>query len=431
MLLANISIPLLGIIDTAILGHLNNSKYLSSVALGAHFMSLLFWSFGFLRMGTTGFTARAKGENNLQSMNNVLLQSLSIGMICAALLLLLYPLFSELAIRWLTPHNSPIATLALEYSNIRIWGAVPALLLYSITGWLIGKQHTKAAMTVLVSLNVINIILDYVLIVIFDMHVRGAATATLIAEYSALMIAVYIILAHHKIRPTAKELFIVLQFNMLKPMLISSRQLFVRTLCLLSVFMFFTSQGTFLSSDIAAANAVLISLIALTAYILDGFTYAAETLCGEQWGAKNMKLFKQACWRSSQLAFITAVAVSMTWWSGQSWIIAMFTDIPAVVVEINKYYFWLILLPCIAVWSYLLDGIFIGCGFTASMQNAMLCSTLIFYFPVWWLFQDLGNAALWMSFYCFIISRVLTLGVVLMTILYQPKFFHPTLKPHD
>ena len=420
IVLANLSVPLLGLVDTAILGHLDDAVYLGSVALGAQLISLLFWSFGFLRMGTTGFTSRALGAHDNLAVRRTLQQSCFFGAITGLILVISQALTLPTAIALMSDSSTELSALALEYAQIRVWAAPASLVTYALVGWLIGIQNSRATMIVLVSINGLNILLDYILVVQFGLNSAGAAWASLASEYLGLVVATVLVIRELRRFPGQVPLAELFDWHTYKEMFTSSRQLFVRTLCLLFSFLFFTSQSAQLGESLVAANAILLNLLSLAAFGLDGFAFAAETLCGSAWGAANRTQFVDACRKTTVLAGWIALVVSLLFLVGQPWILALYTDLPEVITQADQVYLWLALLPLISVWSYQLDGIFIGIGATRAMQYAMLGSTLGVFLPLWWITQNQGNTGLWIALWGMNLSRALFLAAPFARLLKRP-----------
>lgn len=405
MMLANLSIPLLGLVDTALLGHQENAVYLGATALGAQLIGMIFWAFGFLRMGTTGFTARAYGINNHQEIYRRLLEALGFGISIGLVILFIHPWVLGPAIALLSDTSSELSGLALEYASIRIWAAPAALATYAFIGWLIGLQDTRSVMCVLIATNLLNILFDYVLIVELGLASAGAAWASLAAEYFGCVLgAVFVLRKLPGLHISVK--LPEIDWASLGEMFHSSRHLFVRTLCLLFTFLFFTAQGALIGPETAAANAILLNLLALTAYTMDGFAHAAEAMCGRAWGAGRRADFMEACKGTSVLAAAIALLCTFILLTGQSPIIAVYTNLEGVRQVAMNDYMWLAFLPLIAIWCYQLDGIFIGIGHTRTMQNAMLLSTVAVFIPVWWFTRSAGNTGLWITMFCFHIARI-------------------------
>jgi len=411
MMLSNISVPMLGIVDTAILGHLDNIRYLGAVAVGSSILTFVFWAFGFLRMGTTSLIARAHGRNDLANIVLVLLQSAILAVLLALFLFSLQDVLFGAALKWMDASRE-VSVLAQSYCQIRIFSAPATLLNFVIIGWFIGRQNTRIPLLILVSQNILNIALDAWFIIALSMNSDGAAIATVIAEYAGLALGLVLLCKH--LRPhwylfAAKKLS---HWHSYAEILRINRHLFIRTACLLFTFAFFTAQGAQQSDQLLAANAILLQLLLLISYGLDGFAHAAEALIGKSVGEKNQREFNKACLVTTQWAFVTALTFSAFFIFLQSKILLLFTSLPDVIEIAGNYYGWIIILPLLGIWGYQLDGIFIGAGKTQAMQYTMLLSLFTVFLPTWWLFQSFGNWGLWLALSAFMISRGLFLGSI-------------------
>lgn len=416
MVLANLSVPLLGLVDTAILGHLENASTLAAAALGAYIISLLFWSFGFLRMSTTGLTSRLFGAEDHAEVKATLARALIIaGLISLAVVLISQPILGPMA-QWLSD-SGPIGELSTTYMEIRIWSAPATLATYCFIGWFIGLGKSKSALLVLVAVNLANALLDYWLIVILQMGISGAAYASVAAEYLGLVVAGSAALLILK-QPSfvenrwsklfdRKKLLALLQANF---------DLFLRTLSLLLVFLIVTAAGVRISPEVAAANAILLNLLSFSAHAMDGFAYAAESLCGRAWGKKDFREFWLIAKESTLFALAVGVSFVAVFLLLQQPILHLYTDLPEVIASANQTYIWLALLPLIAIWCYQLDGIFIGIGNTQSMRNAMLFSFLVVFLPTFFATRDIGPAGIWIALWAFHLARVVGLVIPLKMI---------------
>ena len=401
MLVANLSTPLLGIVDTALLGHLEHAIYLAAVALGAQVVTLAFWSFGFLRMATTGFAARALGINDNAAMGDLLTRGLGFAAIASIAILALNPVLSPLILTLMTPETD-LYRIALQYTQIRFWSAPATLASYVLIGWLVGLQKTRHAMIIILCTNALNILLDYLLIVEFEMHAQGAAWATLLSEYVGLTIAAWMVARLcGKMNTLLNWSNIWLAPKQHLQYLSASRHLFLRTLCLLFCFTFFAARGAQFGDNVVAANAILLSLLALTALAMDAFAYAAETLGGEAWSKNKNNEFKRIIIYTWGFAWFIALLCPIILILGQQPILALYTNIPAVTQEANQHYLWLAWMPLLAIHSYQLDGIFIGIGKTRAMQNAMLAASLLVFLPACLTLGTVSNSGLWLSFWLF------------------------------
>jgi MATE family multidrug resistance protein len=408
-ILSNISVPLLGLVDAAILGHLDSTAYLGAVAIGASILSFLYWGFSFLRMGTTGLVARAAGAGDRARELAVLLQSGILALALSLAVIVLHPLWLGLGL-WLMEPGPLLEPLAHSYVGIRVYSAPAVLLSYAIVGWFIGRQNTRWPMLFVIVTNVLNVLLDVLFILVLEMKSDGAALATVCAEYVGCAIAVAAIARQLDLRPLARVRSELLRPGAYRSLLASNRHLFVRTMCLLFSFAFFTAVSTRLGENTLAANTIMLHLLMLAAYGLDGFAYAAEGLAGNAAGAGKLDQFHaavRACWRWS-LACATLIS-GMFAFAAPSFY-TLFTPHAGVLANLQIYHPWLVLMPLAAVLSYLLDGVFIGAARTRYMMHSMVLSLGLVYLPLWYLLQELGNQGLWIAFVAFNAARGISLA---------------------
>lgn len=411
MIVANISVPLLGIVDTAILGHLPNAQYLAAVAVGSSVLAFIYWGFGFLRMGTTGLTAQAFGGNRQRQQALIIFQSICLAAAIGLAVIALSPALIGLGLSWVTP-PAGAESLAQQYLGIRIFSAPAVMINYAIIGWLIGRQQTRITLLVTVFTNALNIVLDVVLVIGLGLNSKGAALATLIAEYGGCLLALSLLWRQIRAFPNATiSLRDLLCWRDYQHLLRVNRHLFVRTIALLASFAFFTAQGAAQGETTLAANALLLQLLLLVAFGLDGFAHAAEALVGDAVGKQQPTLFNRVCGSCARWSLATAGAFTLLYLALGPTIIDAMTSIDAVRQQATEHLPWLILLPLVAVASYLLDGIFIGATRTAAMQTTMLMAAGLVYLPSWYLTRDWGNHGLWLAFLLFNGARGLFLGI--------------------
>jgi len=409
MILSNITIPLLGLVDIAVMGHLPDPVYIGAVALGAMIFSFVFWGFGFLRMGTTGIVAQVFGSGDADGLRASLGQALLLaGGLGLALLVLKMPL-SALAF-WLVQGSADVESLARVYFDIRIWGAPGTLINYVVIGWFLGMQNARVPLLIMVTTNVTNIVLDFTFVVSLGMTADGVALASVIAEYTGMTLGVLLVLRHLRAYPGRWLKERVLDRVSFARMVNVNRNIFIRTLCLVFAFAFFTSQGAAQGDLILAANAVLMNLQHFTSYALDGFAHAAEALVGRYVGARDKRGFLRSVRTAAEWAAGVALLFSLIYAVVGGLIIDLITDIDRVRAMARIYLPWIIVSPLISVWSFLLDGVFIGATRGREMRNTMLVSVLVFYLPAWYLLQPLGNHGLWMALMVFMAARALTMG---------------------
>lgn len=400
---------MLGLVDAALLGHLESPIHLASVAVGGAVLSFLYWGFSFLRLGTTGQVARANGAGNAQaaylSVSRACMLSLAIAL---CLLVFREPL---LAIGLTAMNADPsIASTATVYSEIRLLSAPAVLLTYCVLGWFIGHQDTRWPMVMVIITNLLNIILDALFILHFEWASEGAAIATVIAEYTGLAIGVIGLLNRYDLRLGQFLNGGLFRFNAYLSLLRSNLHLFLRTWALLFAFAFFTAAGEKLGTDVVAANAVMIQFLMFASFALDGFAYAAEGLAGEALGASDTQRFLQVAKRCALWTLLAAGLISGVILLGKPWFFPWLTGIPSVLGIMQTHGLWLVLLPLLAAPGYLLDGLFIGAGATRAMMQTMMFSAFAVYLPSWWIFSTLENHGLWLAFTLFTLSRSVTLA---------------------
>ena len=426
IMLSNITVPLLGLVDTAVLGHLSEVSYLGGVALGGQVVTLLLWSFGFLRMGTTSLSAHATGmsqasNRHSSSIERVLQNALLMALIISFPLMLFAFLTLEHIIAFMGG-SEIIQVLAVEYASIRL-AATPAILIqYVLIGWFIGRGETKVPLIMLIASNSLNAVLDIIFVYGYGLTSDGVAWATLCADYFAASLGLY--WAFRTVRQQPNRLpYRWPTWHELTPLININHQLFVRTLCLLSVFAFFTAQGAQQGDLTLAVNAIMLTLLLLISNALDGFAHAAESLVGQSLGANNVRQLRNSIWLTGTNALIIAlIMVTSFAWQGDN-LLGLLTDQPEVLAMAIEYSPWLIWLPLIGCSSYWLDGVFIGMQASAQMRNAMILAALVIFLPVWFLTQELGNHGLWLAFYAFLLARSLFMVPSFLTILNKHQLF--------
>lgn len=407
-MLANITTPLLGLVDTMVVGHLGTATHMGAVAIGASVFSFIFWAFGFLRMGSTGLTAQALGKKDINRVRELLYQSVLMGVFIGLLLILFKEPILELAMLLMSP-SAEIEPWARLYFEARIMSAPAVLAGFALMGWFFGIQYSKGPLWILLVINIANMVLDYYAVYYLDMASDGVAWATVWSHYIGVTFA--IVLAINKLRSMSGAVpwLSLVKWRAYVELVQVNRYLFVRTVLLLIATSFFTAQSAQQSDSVLAANAVLLTFVLIIANALDGFAFAVEALCGEAKGANNESQFKKIVSLSCIWAIITAIGLTIVFWVFGNAIISLLTSVPSVKEEAALYLPWLILLPLLGVWSFMLDGIFIGVTAVKEMQNTMIMSVLLVFFPLWYVTQALENHGLWLSFCCLFIARGLTL----------------------
>lgn len=409
IMLSNLSTPLLGAVDTAVIGRLPDAAYIGGVAVGAVLFNFLFWGFGFLRMGTTGFTAQAFGAGDTDELRAALLRPLVLAVALGALLVALQAPIGFVAFNLLEA-SAQVEGFARSYYEIRIWSAPAALVNYTLLGWLLGAQRAGAMLLLQVALNGINIVLDLIFVIGLGWGIEGVAWASLIAEVAAAVLGLVIVgraLARAGGRWDRARL---LRRDRLSALFRVNRDIFLRTLALIAAFGYFTVRGAEMGDVTLAANAILMHLQYFMAYGLDGFSHAAEILAGGAVGARSRRSFRAAVSAAALWALVMAAAITTAYALLGPAIIGLFTVLDEVRAAAETYLPWMLLLPLVSVWGFLLDGIFIGATRTGAMRNAMALSLGAYLVACWLLIPALGNHGLWLAFTVFMAARALTLA---------------------
>jgi len=407
MIFSNVTTPLIGAVDTAVIGQLGSAPLIGAVAVGATIFTFFYWAFGFLRMGTTGLTAQASGaERNREVLATLYRALLVAGTAGVAIIVLQWPI-SEATFA-LMGASPDVDEAARTYFTIRIWSAPAALANYALVGWFIGLGRAGMAFRLQLLLNLTNIGLDALFVLAFGWGVAGVAAGTLIAETGAAIVGLAVALrAAGGLRI---RLWRVFNAGKLRRMVAVNGDIMIRTLSLLFAFSFFTAQGARAGDLVLAANAILMHFLSVSAYFLDGVAYATEALTGKAIGARNPLRFRDAVRLSSIWAAGLSVAVGAVFWLTGGSVIDAMTVNDAVRALARDYLVWAALAPVIGVACFQLDGIFIGATRTRDMRNMMLLSLAI-YLLVWAaLTPPLGNHGLWAALMILFVTRALTLS---------------------
>lgn len=399
--LSNITVPLLGSVDIAMMGHFGSRTLLASVAIGAMLFDFLFWGFGFLRMSTTGLIAQAP-ENTL-----ILKRGLLLALVLSTLLILLQQLIFSTALMCLdTSHRINIALG--EYFYSRIYSAVPTLFNYVILGYLFGKQNTKAALCLVVLTNTTAIALDVLMVYVWQLGISGLGIANVLAQSIGCVLGLLYLQHHYRVFST-KEHSALFEAQPFKRMLSLNRDIFIRTFCLLITFAVFTREGAKLGAVIVSANAILLNFQQFMAYALDGFTIASESFVGRAFATRNKKRLISTIKQCSVFCVSGALMFSLFFLLFGDFIIGLMTSLPAVKTQAHKLLGWIILLPIISIGSFILDGVFIGATWSKEMRNSMLLSSIIFLISCY-AFGGLKAHGLWLAFNLFMLFRFVLLA---------------------
>lgn len=412
-IVSNITVPLLGMIDVAIVGHMGSPVYIGAVAVGSMIFNLVYWLFGFLRMGSSGLTAQALGRRDLTEVTRLLVRSVSVALaISLSLIILQIPL--KWLMFWLIGPTPDVAPFASTYFNIVIWGAPASLSLFCLMGWYIGMQNTRIPMLISIMQNVVNILASLMLVYGFGMKVEGVALGTIIAQYAGLLMAIGLLAKYYR------QIFRYFQkdriFQKMGAFFAVNRDIFLRTLCLVAVNLFFTSAGARQGAIILSVNTILMQLYLFFSYFMDGFAYAGEALGGKAYGAHNGIAFRETLHRLWMWMLIVTVAYTLLYIIAGPWIVALLTDDSLVLEASREYLWWAWLIPIAGCVAFIWDGVFIGITATRGMLVSSFLSALTF-FAVYLLAEGMmGNHGLWLAQIVYLAMRG-----VLQTVWYRQK----------
>lgn len=403
-IISNITVPLLGLIDVTIVGHLGSASYIGAIAVGGMLFNMIYWIFGFLRMGTSGLTAQAYGAHDLKEVTRILLRSTGISLMLALTLLILqYPI--RLIAFELIDTSAEVQQLATLYFHICIWGAPATLGLYSFSGWFIGMQNSRFPMFIAITQNIVNIVASLLFVFVFGMKVEGVALGTLIAQYAGLFMAYLLWLRYY--RPlrkyiSRKQLF---THDAMKRLFQVNRDIFLRTLCLVAVTVFFTSTGAAFSDVVLAVNTLLMQLFTLFSYIMDGFAYAGEALTGKYIGAGNRQELQRTIRHLFGWGIALSLAFTLLYGIGGKEFLGLLTNEQSVISASGDYFYWVLAIPLAGFAAFLLDGICIGATSTHIMLKAMVVASGSFFLIYYSLHNVLHNHALWLGFIVYLALR--------------------------
>lgn len=419
-IITNITVPLLGMVDTAIVGHLQNGDgvdYIGAIAVGTMIFNIIYWNFGFLRMGTSGFTAQAYGAKDKEEQANILLRACFIAIVAAFLLIIFQKPIGKLSLMLIEDKNS-VGALALSYFSIRIWAAPATLSMYALKGWLIGMQDSKNPMWISIIINLLNIIFSFVLVFYFDMSIKGVALGTVIAQYGGLITT--LLIWRKKYKEIAKYFNVkkALSLEKMKLFFKINSDIFLRTLCLIIVTSYFTIASTKMPYPTLAMNTLLMQFFTLFSYFMDGFAYAAESLCGKAKGENNYPQLQAFVKRFLLWGGVISILFIIIYALFGENILGIFTDNKDVIEYSKNYLHWILLIPITGFIAFLYDGILIGLTESVVMRNAIFISTAAFFLIFYLLSPYIGNNALWIAFLTYLLGRSL-----LMMLMSRRKIF--------
>lgn len=410
-IVSNITVPLLGLIDIAIVGHLGNVSYIGAIAVGSMIFNLVYWIFGFLRMGASGMTSQALGSRNLTEVVRLLLRSLAVSLAIALLLIILQTPLQKIMFALIQP-TADIAPLSSTYYYIVIWGAPAMLGLYGLAGWYIGMQNTRIPMLVSIIQNITNIIASLTLVAVLGMGFRGVAVGTVIAQYTGFFVALALLLRYYGRLGKYIELGGLFARSAMTRFFSVNGDIFMRTLFLVAVNLFFTSAGARQGAVILAVNTVLMQLYLLFSYFMDGFAYAGEAICGHYYGAGNNAAVRATVRRLFLWGAVVVAVFTAVYALGGEGFLHLLTDDNTVIAASGEYFPWALAVPLAGVAAFVWDGVFIGLTATRGMLVSSVIAAVAFYSTYFLLQPSLGNHALWLAQIVYLSMRGIIQSVI-------------------
>lgn len=405
---ANITVPLLSLCDTAIAGHLGDTQYIGAIATGSMIFTVIYWIFGFLRMGTSGMTAQSLGVRNLSETMRIFVRSLFIAFSIGFILIIFqWPIKTLCFYIFDCPEN--IEHLANQYFTICIFGAPAYMALFALQGWFLGMQNTKIIMYVSIIQNVINIASSLIFVFWFNFKVDGVAYGTLIAQYSGLLIYLFCWKKYYFRLWKYMNWQNLFKGGEVKKFFTVNVHIFFRTVCVVAVMMYFTAAGSHQGSEILAVNTLLMQFFTIFSFFFDGFAFAGEAMSGKFYGAKNFDALHQTISHLFKWGFAVALLFTLIYFCGGKFFLQLLTDRNDVLQASKDYFLWVLAIPIASFMAFVWDGIFVGCSFSRQMLKSTFWAAVTFFSVYFSLFQYMKNHALWLAFVLYLLVR----GVVL------------------
>ncbi len=403
-IVTNITVPLLGMVDLAIVGRLGDTKYIGAIAIATMIFSMIYWLFGFLRMGTSGFTAQAYGAGDIKGAADILLRSLLVGLSAALCLIVLQQPIIDLAMS-IVSGSEELKAIARRYFFVNIWGAPALLSMYSFKGWFIGMQNSNIPMLIAIVINVVNICLSYIFVFILRLDIEGVALGTVIAQYVGLGMAVWFFIARYHYVVKLINVAQSIVWDEMKRFFRVNFDIFLRTICLIAVFSFFPIAGSRFGDDTLAINTLLMQFFTLFSYIMDGFAYAGEALTGRFIGAADRVSLRRSIRVNFMLGIGLTLIFTLIYSFGGEYLLRILTDKQRIIDLSAQYYLWVLLVPIAGFSAFLWDGIFIGATASRAMLYAIAVATALFFVIYISFVSILGNNALWLALIVFLAAR--------------------------
>lgn len=410
-IVSNVTVPLLGMVDLAIMGHLGSEVYVGAIALGVIIFNFIYWGFGFLRMGTSGFTAQAYGARDLREMIVILARSLVVALGAGILIVLLQKPIVSLSF-YLIQGTEEVEVLARQYFSIRIWSAPATLCLYAFTGWFLGMQNARMTMVIAITVNVLNIGLNFLFVYGLGMKVEGVALGSLLAQYGGLLLAAILFLRYYSRLGRYFEMAALRQWDAFRRFFIVNKDILLRTLFLIVTFSFFTARSAAENNSILAVNTLLLQFLFIFSYFIDGFAYAAESLVGKYVGARDPVRLKAVIRHLFVWGFFLSIPFTVIYLVWDEAILRILTDNQPIISLAKDYMPWVVLVPFLSFAAFIWDGVFIGATTAAPMRNTLFVATFLVFLPAYFISREfIGNHGLWLAMILFMVTRGVMLSL--------------------
>lgn len=410
-IISNITVPLLGLVDVAIVGHLGAAAYIGAIAVGGMTFNVIYWVFGFLRMGTSGMTSQVLGRRDFCETMRMLVRSVGVAFIVALVLILLQKPILSASMAIMQPSHE-VRNFASTYFLILIYGAPAMLGLFSFSGWFIGMQNSKTPMVIAITQNIVNIAASTLFVFGYGLKVEGVAFGTLTAQWAGFIIAVVMFARNYGRLRKYFSWSGIWQKKAIKHFFSVNRDIFLRTLCLVSVMLFFTSASSWQGDIILAVNTLLMQFYMLFSYVMDGFAYAGEALSGRYYGALNSKALRDTVHKLFIWSAGMVILFTMIYGIGGDTFLSLLTNEPSVVYASHDYYWWATAVPFASAAAFVWDGVYIGCTKTRGMLVSMAVSVVVFFALYFSLCGFWGNHGLWMAFISYLFTRSVAQTVI-------------------
>ena len=406
---ANLAIPLVAIVDTGLMGNLDNASYLVATSIAASVFSMIFWSFGFLRMGTVGMIAQAHGSKDYQEILNIFLRNIAFVIIISLLLVFFQGYLFQISLS-IFDLSFETKKFFKDYFNLRIYSSFGELTIFVITGLFIGLQKTKTSSIIIGFFSIANILFSLFFVLYLNLNVQGVALGTLVSSsLTTIIFLFYTFFDLNKFVQLEFNTQKIFNFNKIKNIFNINFNIFIRSILLTFAFLYFTYLGNSISEETVAANTILLNLTMLSAFILDAYAFSTEGIVGYSIGSKNLRLLKDVVKNSFILSASTALLICVIFFFGNHFFIIAMTDLSEIRDICFSYAYWIVIIPFISSFCFQFDGIFVGASQTTELRNAMIVSVIIYIIFSFFLIASFGNTGLWLSLCIFFIARALTL----------------------